>query len=41
MISQALVDANINTSASALGIDGFRKLLSSTKKDRGADKSGT
>jgi hypothetical protein len=42
LISQALVDANIDISASALGLDGFRKLLSQNKqKERDPEKSGT
>jgi hypothetical protein len=40
MISQALVDAKIDVSASALGLANFKKLLSHGKKDDTEEEQG-
>ncbi len=40
LISQALEDAKIDAAASGLGLDGFKKLLNQSKKDRSDEKSG-
>lgn len=40
MISQALEDANVEAAASALGLDGFKRLLREGKKTRDDADSG-
>jgi hypothetical protein len=40
LISQALKDAKVDVATSGLGLDGFKKLLKSSQKDRSDEKSG-
>jgi hypothetical protein len=39
LVSQALEDAKIHVATLALGLDGFKKLLAGSKKDRSDDQS--